>query len=194
MFAHAHGRSIEVRSHPSLRRNRLELSSDNLYQISRTLRRIPNRHLDQLNRIEIRQRPRAGGSTNQVGGSNDRIPRSDRRYFVVLDIDCFASPWNTSSNGLNYTLLHEMGHVVDWATGSFVWIRQNDPEGYRAIVARSHSGVTTGNQEKFADAYADLFYYRGQARSETRSCQAVWDSPCFEGLRERYMMSNAAIA
>lgn len=194
MFAHAHGRSIEVRSHPSMRRHRLELSSENLRQIAYTLRRVPARHLDPLTRIEIRQRPRAGGSTNMAGGTTRSTPRADRRYFVVLDIDCFDSPWNNRANGLNYTLLHEMGHVVDWATGSFTWIRQNDPEGYRAITARSHSGVTTGDQEKFADAYADLLYYRGEDRAETRSCQAVWDSPCFDGLRERHMMSGAAIA
>lgn len=177
-----------------MRRHRLELSSDNLHNIAHTLRRIPYQHLGSLEWIEIRQRPRAGGSTNQVGGSNSCIPRSDRRYLVVLEIDCFVSPWNTRSNGLNYTLLYEMGHVVDWATGSFEWIRQDDRAGYQAIVSRSHNGVTSGNQEKFADAYADFFYYRGQERGESRTCQAVWDSPCFDGLRERYMMSSAAIA
>lgn len=61
-------------------------------------------------------------------------------------------------------------------------------------MSRNHNGVTSGNQEKFADAYADFFYYRGQERGESRTCQAVWDSPCFDGLRERYIMSSAAIA
>lgn len=177
-----------------MRRHRLELSSDNLHNIAHTLRCIPYQHLGSLDWIEIRQRPRAGGSTNQVGGSNTNIPRSDRRYLVVLDIDCFVSPWNTRSNGLNYTLLYEMGHVVGWATGSFEWIRQDDRAGYQAIVSRSHNGVTSGNQEKFADAYADFFYCRGQDRGETRACQAVWDSPCSDGLREQNRMSGTAVA
>ncbi len=193
MFAHAHGYRIEVRIHRSMDRHGEELSDANLRKIEQTLRAIPYQHLAGLSRIEIRQRDRAGGSTNPDGPTHGGVPRSGH-YFVVLDIDAFDSSWNNTGNGLLYTLLHEMGHVVDWHTRSFEWIGRNDREGYRAIVARTHRGVTQHNQEKFADAYADYFFYRGTARGWTRSVQAVYDSPCFDGLRRSSRSQGVAIA
>lgn len=201
MIVSVHGRNLEVRIHNSMHAHRQTLSGENLNKIAVTLRRLPHQHLGALARVEIRQRARAGGSTNQIGGRNRRIPpeqssipREERSYFIVLDIDSFESSWNNKPNGLLYTLLHEVGHVADWSTGAFEWIQNNDRPGYNAICNRVHNGKTENNQEKFADAYADLFFYQGEPRGNVRSVEAVWGTPLFDGLRSEIMIQNSAIA
>lgn len=149
-FVFVSGNRIEVREHPSLARRGLTLTPDHLRRIQMTLGVIPEYHAKLPSRIEIRQRAGAGGSANAMPNSP--------RFFVVLDYDTFRSSWNTRQDGLLYTLLHEMGHVVDWTYGAFPNIRRNDPAGYDAICERVHRGRTQHDQEKFADAYADIHY------------------------------------
>lgn len=170
------GTRIEVREHRSLGWNRCTLTRDHLRRIETTLCAIPPYHASLPTRIEIRQRANAGGSANAMPDSP--------RFFVVLDFDCFISSWNTGPNGLIYTLLHEMGHVVDWTYRAFPKIHRNDPAGYEAICERTHRGRTQHDQEKFADAYADLHYpgARGARRwpgsiEAVRQCSIWKDMP-----------------
>ncbi|MEP3346142.1 MAG: hypothetical protein ABJN34_00785 [Litoreibacter sp.] len=148
-----HGVRIEVRAHRSLQRNNLELTKMQLHRIETTLQVLPAHHLSPLARIEVRQRAGAGGSANSMPDGS-----IGPTHFVVLDIDTFVSPWNNTDNGLLYTLLHEMGHVVDWSHRAFTYIRQHDRAGYDAICRRIHHGRTQNQQEKFADSYADIHF------------------------------------
>jgi hypothetical protein len=148
-----HGVRIEVRAHRSLQRNNLELTKIQLHRIETTLQVLPAHHLTPLARIEIRQRAGAGGSANAMPEG-----AAGPTHFVVLDIDTFVSPWNNTDNGLLYTLLHEMGHVVDWSYRAFPYIRRHDRPGYDAICERVHHGRTQNQQEKFADTYADIHF------------------------------------
>ena len=173
-----HGARVEVRAHRSLQRNNLELTKMQLHRIETTLAVLPHHHVSKVARIEIRQRAGAGGSANAMPEGS-----TGPTHYVVLDIDTFVSPWNCTDNGLLYTLLHEMGHVVDWSFGAFPGIRRNDRPGYNIICERVHHGRTQNQQEKFADTYADIHFpgasgaRRWPASLEVvRNCP-IWDAP-----------------
>lgn len=183
----AHNRTIEVRGLPITESNRLRLQN--------TLRAIPAIHIRSLTYINIRDRQNsdgseyAGGSTNATVRNVFRLPPGERRFWIMIDIDSFdprQREINNRENGLHYTLLHEIGHVVDWSFGAFRWIRRHDVVGYREIRRRVHRGsITTGDQEKFADVYADFFFYTESERPMDRAMEAVLGSPAFDSLRDR---------
>jgi hypothetical protein len=111
----------------------------------------------------------------------------------MLDIDSFdpkRRPINNYPGGLHYTLLHEMGHVVDWFTDSFEWIRRHNPAGYRLIIRRHHVGATMGHQEKFADTYADLFFYPQGNQLRDNCIRVILDSPAFTSLSSYTRLPN----
>lgn len=171
-----HGLPIEIRAHRSLQRNRLELTKEQFRRIALTLGVLPAHHVASVARIEIRQRAGAGGSANAMP---DGV--TGPTHYVVLDIDCFASAWNNTENGLIYTLLHEMGHVVDWSNRAFPWIRRNDRAGYDIICQRVHHGRTQNQQEKFADSYADIHFPGASgARRWPQSLEVVRRCPIWE--------------
>ena len=156
-------------------------------RLERTLSILPQQHLRGLQYIEIRdRRDYAGGSTNVARYSWPTTEPGRRQYWVMLHIDSFEPGRRAINNrpgGLHYTLLHEMGHVVDWSTGAFRWIQQHDRAGYLLIRSRSHTGaITTHEQEKFADTYADLFFYPQGDRLRDDCIRVILNSPAFTGL------------
>lgn len=171
-----HGRLFELRLHRSLERNDLSVTKDQCGKIQRSLSAVPPEHLTGLQYVEIRQREGAGGSSNPLHCEDTS---TGDQYFIVLDIDCFSKPWNNRPHGLLYTLLHEMGHVRDWRTRAFDWVRRNDRDGYSAIIARTHRGRTQHNQEKFADCYADIFTQTDGFSSTDPALVACRNSPAF---------------
>lgn len=173
-----HGSPVEIRAHRSLQRHNLELTKAQFGAMERTLSVLPSHHVTKLARIEIRQRAGAGGSANAMPDGT-----TGPTHFVVLDIDTFLSPWNNTGNRLLYTLLHEMGHVVDWSFGAFRQIRQTDRAGYDIICERVHHGRTQNQQEKFADSYADIHFPGAagarrwpQSLEVVRRCN-IWNNP-----------------
>ena len=191
MAIQAGGRNIDVRG--------IALDDDQTQRLQRTLMLLPPSHLRALTHIAIRdrnvrerdsagqvtERTFAGGSTNSPTRRWSELDPGLRQFWVMLDIDSF-SPIHRSINcqagGYHYTLLHEMGHVVDWSFSAFSWIRTNDRAGYDVIARRSHTGITHGDQERFADVYADLMFYRVSQRATTAAMQAVMASPPFQNL------------
>lgn len=164
-------------------------------RLERTLSILPQQHLRGLQYIEIRDRSDyAGGSTNVASHPWPTNGPGQRQYWVMLDIDSFdprQRQINTRPGGLHYTLLHEMGHVVDWSTGAFEWIRRHDHAGYRLIASRSHSSrFTTGAQERFADTYADLFFYPQGNRLRDDRIRAILNSPAFTSLPSYTRLPN----
>jgi hypothetical protein len=189
----AGGREIPTRG--------LTLTQDQQDRISRTLNRVPAAHLRSLQYLsfrdrDVRVRDAAGAYTGETreyaGGSTSSLDRgwqamdpAARRFMIMLDIDSFDPAQraiNARVGGLHYTLLHELGHLVDWSYSAFDWIRRNDPEGFAAIAQRDHSGITHGAQERFADVYADLIFYSEGQRPTNRAMQAVLASPAFSSV------------
>lgn len=177
-----------------LRTGRFDVDHPMKARLERTLSILPPQHLHGLRYIEIRDRPNyEGGSTNIASDVWPTTPNGRSNYWVMLDIDSFdprLRPINNYPNGLHYTLLHEMGHVVDWFTGSFSWIRRNNRAGYQALVRRHHTGHTMGHQEKFADTYADLFFYPQGNRQRDECVRVILNSPAFSGLPSYTRLPN----
>ncbi len=71
-----------------------------------------------------------------------------------------------NAGAYNYTLLHEIGHIIDWAYDAMSGLRSTDPDGYRALMAHTHVGATQGPSENYADGYAD-FFFRGGRRDRS---------------------------
>lgn len=170
-----HSRTIEVRG--------LDGASPYLDRIQRTLSLLPARHVAQLVYVGIRNRENyAGGSTNWVS-SRDH----DRGLWIMLDIDSFDPTRREINNRppdlFHYTLLHEMGHVIDHAYRGTRWVRRHARAGYNAMMAHPHAGeITTGPGEHFADTYADFFFYRESERPTDERMTALLASPVFDGL------------
>lgn len=103
-----------------------------------------------------------------------------------IDFSLRGNPNVPGSNGtwnpgnLNYTLLHEIGHHVDWHFGCMSWIEAHNETGFAALMAHPHEGETQGDGEHFGDAYADYFAHP-QRLSDARR-QALLSSPAFAYL------------
>lgn len=178
MYLNVPGRRVEFRT------GRFTIDRADRERLERTLSILPEPHLRGLRYIEIRDRPDyAGGSTNVTP-----------RYWVMLDIDSFdprQREINNRPGGLHYTLLHEMGHVVDSSYRAFQWIQRHDRAGYRLIASRSHSGrITTGARERFANTYADLFFYPQGDRLRDDCIRVILDSPAFTSLPSHTRLPN----
>ncbi|PTX55994.1 hypothetical protein C8N43_0643 [Litoreibacter ponti] len=178
----AHGRVLPLRSHPSMERRGLSITRAQRLRLENTLCSLPAHHVSGLSYVELRQRAGSGGSTNALPGRT-----SGPGYSIVLDYDSFSRRINQTTLDLNYTLLHEMGHVVDWTNHAFSWMQLNDRPGYDAICARVHRhapGGTNNDQEKFADAYADFHFATARGRrtwpdsiAAIERCRPIWRVP-----------------
>jgi hypothetical protein len=89
--------------------------------------------------------------------------------YIRINYRVFQAPWNQGP--YNYTLLHEAGHIVDWAYECMQTMGTEDLTGYRALLAHPHSGRTQGPSEHYADAYAD--HFSGGRISEARQSALV---------------------
>lgn len=189
----AGGRQIQTRG--------LALTTEQTDRIARTLNQVPPEHLRSLQYLSFRDRdapvldehrhptgemrPYAGGSTSSVSRGWQALEPGERRFLIVIDIDSFSPlhrPINCQPGGLHYTLLHELGHLVDWSYAAFAWIQANDPAGFATIAARAHTGITRGAQERFADVYADMVFYPESQRATNDAMRSVLASPAFTAL------------
>lgn len=188
MFLHVPTGMVELRT------QRFTIDLQMKARLQRTLSILPPQHLNGLQYIEIRDiRNYEGGSTNVTSHSWPTTPSGRHDYWVMLDIDSFDPSRrliNNYPNGLHYTLLHEMGHVVDWFTDSFRWIRRHDPTGYQLIIQRHHTGATMGDPEKFADTYADLFFHPQGNQSRDNCIRVILNSPAFTSLPSYTRLPN----
>lgn len=189
MFLRAHGGMIEFRP------GRFDINDEMKARLERTLEVLPEEHLRYMQYIGIRDRvDYAGGSTNRTDDVWPTTEPERHNYWIMLDIDSFdpqEREINCRPGGLHYTLLHEVGHIADWSTRSFDWIRRNDQEGYVLLSARSHASRFTNNpQEKFADTYADLFFYQRGNRQRDHRIEVILGSPAFTRLPRFVRLPN----
>ncbi|AUC54086.1 hypothetical protein CDO87_13280 [Sagittula sp. P11] len=171
----------------------LPITAEQQERLSHTLRCVPADHLRSLQRIVIRDRQvrdeRSGEMREYAGGSTNAAQRGwrdlsphQRRFWIMLDIDSFdprQRPINNRPGGKHYTLLHELGHLVDWSYGALSWIMRNDPEGFRLLARQPHTGITQGTQERFADAYADLYFHPPERTRDDPRIRCILQSPPF---------------
>lgn len=140
----------------SLRDRESRLSDGNKRKIRNTLDCLPIAHLNlfgENGHIEGKNIIGAHGNEVRGGGNNPNIP------FINLSYACFDSPFNSRGH-LLYTLLHEMGHVVDKSINPTCMrvLSRNFTRGYIAMLSRYHGGGTQGHSEHYADIYADYFF------------------------------------
>jgi len=143
-----------------------EVTDANIRQLLNTLALLPARHLEQLPTITVGNRPRRGG-----GGSAHSGMRGGP--YIRLNSGIFSRHWNQGP--YNETLLHEVGHIVDWAYQCMQHLPSEDREGYQALLADPHGGATQGPSEHYADAYADYYLDRSMSDARRRallSCSA----------------------
>ena len=144
-----------------------EVTDENIRQLLRTVELMPPPHVRHLPVITVGNRPPSGG-----GSAHEGMPGGP---YIRLSKKCFASRWN--SGIYNYTLLHECGHMIDWAYGCMRTMRRADRAGYRALLNHPHSGRTQGPGEHYADAYAD--YLIGHRRMSSARRDALLNSTAF---------------
>jgi len=134
-----------------------QVTDDQVRQLLQSLDLLPPSHLPHVPTITVGNRPAQGGG----GSAHSGMPGGP---YIRLNRSCFNSPWNSGSN--NETLLHEVGHIVDWAFDCMRHMRIDNPAGYRALLRHPHRGRTQGPGEHFADAYAH--HYMGRQMSNER--------------------------
>ena len=148
----------------------LDDDATHLQQLARTLDLLPVAHVAKLPTITVGNRPDRGG-----GGSASRTMPGGP--YIRLNVTCFSSSWNRGF--YNYTLLHEVGHIIDWEYGCMANMRRTDHAGYQALLRHPHSGATQGDGEHYGDAYADFFCY-GPSRLSQERLDALVGSTAFQ--------------
>lgn len=122
-------------------------------RITDTLDIIPESH---INLFGTGGNIRVGSIPATGGGHNPTIPH------IRLSYNCFDGAREHSYNNgrLSYTLLHEMGHIVDKSIQPtcMEFLASEFPLGCLGILSRYHGGGTRGVSEHYADIYADYFY------------------------------------
>jgi len=123
-------------------------------RIKATLDCLPTSHINLFGpngNVELRDIRRRGESRGG-GGHDSSIPA------IRLSYKCFDNAYNNGR--LSYTLLHEMGHIVDKSINPTCMnvLKTDFPRGFLAMISRYHGGETTGFSEHYADIYADYFY------------------------------------
>jgi hypothetical protein len=112
--------------------------------IEATLRLIPAGHLRVIAAGHIRlSHP---NDTPRSGGGSDPAPWI-RLSAVSLAAARVHSP----------TLLHEMGHVIDYHYGAMRTLRGTHPRLYNVLNSTAHTGRTQFDGERFADCYMIYF-------------------------------------
>ncbi len=146
-----HGRFIQIDY------NNTQVRPDQIRQLLRSLERISPDHLQHVPTITVGNRPPGGGG----GSAHSGMPGGP---YIRLNKNCFNSSWNQGM--YNETLLHEVGHIVDWAYDCMNHMRRENPAGYQALLNHPHRGRTQGPGEHYADAYAA--YHLGRRMSHAR--------------------------
>ena len=154
--------------------------------LQRSLLLVPPEHAEIITRIEAR----GPGQSPQSGGGNDRV-----RRIIRLSHASFSAPHNTNTGRrLNVTVLHELGHIIDFHYGVLRFMhRQRREEPYRSVLSTPYGPGNHGDGEIIADCYmifliqivgrASYRYppapsaYQGQAA--VRRFQALLESPAF---------------
>jgi hypothetical protein len=162
--------------------NGIDDNADYIDRLRRTLALCPAQHLAYIHHVTVRDR------RDYEGGSTNWVSRRDHTagLWIMIDIDSFNPRLreinNRPPNFFHYTILHELGHVVDLSYRSLRYIRRHDTPGYRVITQRAHRGITQGPGEHFADVYADYFFYSEQEMPTDARMQAMLQSPAFNGI------------
>ena len=125
-------------------------------RIRDTLDILPESHINLFGTtgvVELRVITRDGESRGG-GGHIPLIPQ------INLSYKCLDGSHSYNSGDLSYTLLHEMGHIVDKSIrhNCMRALKREFPLGCLAILTRYHGGGTLGTSEHYADIYADYFY------------------------------------
>jgi hypothetical protein len=128
--------------------NGVDPGTPEFQQLVTTLKLLPFNHLIHIPTIAVGSQPPRGG-----GGSASRTMRGGP--YIRLNRTCFRSEWNRGAH--NYTLLHEIGHIIDWEFGAMASLHTTNPDGHRALMDHHHSGATQSPGEHYADGYADYF-------------------------------------
>lgn len=147
-------------------------------QLVRTLDLLPASHLRLLPTITIGDRPPATDHPRSYGGGGSANRFMPGGPYLRLNWRIFDAPWN--SGLYNETLLHEVGHFVDWGFQCMEVMRREDPAGYRALLDHAHEGRTHGPGEHYADAYAD--HFKGKRMTEARRA-ALLGSAGFQAIQ-----------
>ena len=133
-------------------------------QLLRSLNVLPRSHLVLLPRITVGERPPASNHPRSYGGGGSAHRGMPGGPYLRLNWRIFQAPWNQGH--VNYTLLHEVGHIVDWAYRCMQVLRRDHRSHYQVLTSHPHSGRTQGPSEHYADAYAD--YFSRKRLSDTR--------------------------
>jgi hypothetical protein len=138
-----------------------------------TLNHLPPEHVALLaaspeGNIRVWGRPGSGGGAEPVGG----IAPAPH---IWLNYDCFRAGRGAVAE-INSSLLHEMGHQVDfWQRNRGVGRPRNcmyqvavqNPAGCAAMLTRRHGSSTRTPNEHFAYVYADYFNFVRRGRPTT---------------------------
>jgi hypothetical protein len=175
MIAQINGVSIPI--------NGIDDNSEYQMRLIGTLGLLPPRHLQLLHHVTVRDRADyAGGSTNWLSASDHSAG-----LWIMIDMDSFDPRQreinNRPPNFFHYTLLHEMGHVVEHSYHGLRYVRTHDRAGYRAMLRRPHTGGGPGGEtEHFADTYADYFFYSEAQMPTDERMRAMLRTPAFADL------------
>ena len=127
-------------------------NQDQWQVLERTLALAPKRHLNLLAYIQC---SKPGCVPSRGGGSNRTL------HYIRLSAEAVQARRNRRYSA---TLLHELGHHVDWRYGAMSWLRQNDRAGFNLLRRTRHrGGGPNGVGEQFADCYMMYMLLR-QAR------------------------------
>lgn len=156
-------------------------AADRIEVIKKTLALLPIPHLWVINYGHIRLSHTGHPPAN--GGGSDPAP------WIRISAVSLAAARTFSP-----TLLHEMGHVVDYHYHAMQTLRSTHPILYRVLRNTAHNGSTQFDGERFADCYmiffltqvggqivmhrADPSAYRGAARDTRFS--AMLSTPAFD--------------
>jgi len=165
----------------------------------RTLNLLPPEHLDELPTIVIGDRP-AGGAGGAVP------PWGPGGPLIRIHVNRFGASFNST---YNLTLLHEIGHIMDYAykcipvprrTGHYFYQQSEHRADLNLFRRRAregwHEGDTQGENEIYADLYSGLLRHSRTPFNQARPWPdvqalyaAVLRSPPFDRCRHAYAAS-----
>ena len=160
-------------------------TAEHLEVIRNTLSLIPRRHLQQIpRRIVIGERvgPVGTGRVTQGGNSVRRGPAQMHRIeLTTYALDHKIVEVSSERIRVCFTLLHEIGHWVDWELRILPPRHSREWQVLQQWFERLHyRGVTTMSGERAAEAYR--LYFAGHLPEEIRSIIA--SSPAFQDLQQ----------
>ena len=147
-----------------------------------TLDRLPSAHVALLasspeGNIRVWGRPPSGGGAEPLGG----IAPAPH---IWLNYNCFSGDQDAADN---YSLLHEMGHQVDYWERNHGESRPHscmhhvavrNQAGCAAMLTRPHGSRTPMSSEHFAYVYADYFHFVRRGNRTTGRAGEVHRDGC----------------